>query len=323
MWIKGISPDGVSFPHIYGDNAGFGVCNGLGSVTVDNVEFGPSTTWMLGPRESVGTFTLRNVYVHDTAQALHTGAYGHNPMVLNFYNSVIARSGGPNGPAHDVYAENDTVNVINSVFEQPIIGHAFKTRATNFTANCSMFLVNQDDLYKGTETIDFPDGGIAHVMNSLSDSGAGAGVAWGNYSAWDNMRYGAEESPPYTKPVNTPILGGNLLLRDDPNVSSSFFSLYMNVTPTPPVTWTNNRFVFAAPTAVAGWGSDSGAILYNTDRGVQLGQAIIDSSNKVFTSRHDAGLPDVGSYPKGWRDFLPLMPAACTDPIGLVKIPNN
>ena len=73
-------------------------------------------------------------------------------ITLNLYNDVFARHGSGNGPEHDIYVgegdySSSVVNVKNSVFEQSFIGHAFKERAANLNATCSIFTVNQDMVY--------------------------------------------------------------------------------------------------------------------------------------------------------------------------------
>ena len=217
------------------------------------------------------------------------------------------------------------VTVKNSIFEQSFIGHAFKDRAKTMSANCSIFLVNQDTIYTGAETLDMSDGGAVSLTNILSGGGAGAGPAWGNNSAWDNMRYGAEGA--ITGYVNTPMITGSLFLGDDPGVARDFFTNYLGVRlDHAPITWSGNTFVYAAPIAQANWNNVGGVVYVDTTRPPGMASTsdiVVDGTNHVYTSRAAAGLPPVGAYPKGWRDFVTMMPSACTDPIGLVKIPAN
>ena len=138
LWIRGISPDGKTFPHLFGitQTAGevfftnkFGT--GAASLTLDNLEIGYWNGKAIVPTDGT-TWTLRNVYVHDTLDGFESG--NSTNLTVNIYNSVFARNGGGAGPDHNVYigAGNlgSTVNVINSVFEQANLGHSFKTRAS-------------------------------------------------------------------------------------------------------------------------------------------------------------------------------------------------
>ena len=186
LWIKGISTDGKTFPHLFGftQTSSSMISNsvpyatGAGTFTLDNVEIGPWNYWEVVQVDG-STWTLRNVYIRDGAQGMITA--NRTDFTLNIYNSVFSRNGGGNGPEHDIYVGegggHNIVNVVNSVFEQPIVGHAFKERAKVFNATCSMFAVNQDDVYLGSETIDM-DSGQPTFTNILSVNGGGAPAAW-------------------------------------------------------------------------------------------------------------------------------------------------
>ena len=134
------------------------------------------------------------------------------------------------------------------------------------------------------------------------------------------MRYGYEAgAPPNTTYANnTPLITGSVFLDDDPTTDHDFFTMGLPVTPSPPVTWTGNKFVWLRAQA-----AKTGPVWYSDNRYGHAGDIMLDSTNKTFLSRAAAGFPEVGNYPKGWRDFLPMMPAACTDPIGNVKVPAN
>jgi hypothetical protein len=322
LWIKGVGP---TMPHFYGKTSTSGeiIDTHLGacgsSITLDNLEFGPWNYWALVSSDCI-TFTMRNSYIHDTPEGMITGNRSH--MTLNLYNDVFARHGTGNGPEHDIYiGEGDNTNVVtvkNSVFEQSHVGHAFKERAKTVTANCSMFLVNYDTLYLGSETIDPSDGGSVTLTNILSASG-GANQSWSANSAWDQMRYGAEgDIAGYT---NAPIVTGSTFLTDETSGTHDMIGLYTRIT-SPPVTWSNNKFIFPAAATTYGNGNQNAIVSCPADRNCNSSDITIDGTNTLFTSRAAAGLPPV-SYPKGWRDFLPMMPAACTDPIGNVAMPAS
>jgi hypothetical protein len=333
LWIKGISSDGVTFPHIYGvTNTSGSIMGstqyftpGQASLTLDNLELGPWNYWTMKAQDAT-QWTLRNDYVHDTTQGLISGNSAH--LVLNIYNSVFSRNGGADGPEHDVYVgEGDNANIVrvkNSVFEQAFLGHSFKERAQTFNASCSMFLVNQDNVYQGSETLDM-DSAQPILTNILSVNGGGSTLAWTNNSSWDNLRYGVDNEVTY--PVNYPTITGSTFLADQPNSIHDFATLGIRFTTTP-TAWSNNKFVWpdtASRTPGPGGSGgvyDSTGALYAEHTG-DTNDVALDGSNSYFIGRTAAGLPPVGSYPKGWRDFLPLMPAACTDPVGLVKIPAS
>lgn len=196
LWIKGVSVDGHSFPHLYGltNTAGsiFGTSiwfSGNPSLTIDNLDIGPWNGWAIKQIDAT-TLTLRNVYVRDSAEGLITG--NTTDFTLNICNSVFARNGGGPGPAHDIYVgqgnHGNVVNVVNTVFEQSIGGHGFKERAKTLNAKCSMFIVNQDEVYMGSETIDFSEGGQANLTNILSAGRRGPGVqrqpSLGQHALW-------------------------------------------------------------------------------------------------------------------------------------------
>ena len=335
LWIKGIAADGHTYPHIYGltQTSGAIISTGSGpnqnytnpgatSLTLDNLELGPWNYWTIGPKDAT-TVTLRNVYVRDTIQGLISSNVVN--MTLNIYNSVFLRNGGPNGPEHDVYVGDggggNTVNVVNSVFGQPVIGHAFKERAKFLNASCSMFLVNQDDVYLGSETVDM-DSGQPNFVNVLSVNGAGAPMAFTNNSSWDNMRYAADYEAQIT-PLQ-PMITSSRFIADQP--SSSHWFITLGAPLTNPVTWSGNMFVWPdsgsrKPELGGNNMSDPTGAIVSIHSG-NTNDVKLDGTNQYFTSRSDAGLPSV-IYPADWRDFVPSMPTACTDPIGLVRIPPS
>lgn len=332
MWIKGISADGKTYPHIFGftehsssmiGNNDWHYTTEGGSFTIDNVEFGPWNYWGLVQIDG-SSWTLRNVYVRDASEGLITG--NTQDFTLNIYNSVFARNGGGDGPEHDVYIgggnRGNTVNVVNSVFEQPVLGHAFKERAKTFSATCSMFVVNEDDFYLGSETMDM-DSGQPNLKNILSVNSGGAPVGHTNNSSWDNVRYGVDNEEDISPFL--PMVSGSIFVADQPNSAHWFVSLGRPLTTH--VTWDHNTFVWPddssrKPGTGGTLSEDSTGAIDSFHTG-NTNDVTLDATNKIFTSRAAAGLPAVGTYPKGWRDYLPLMPAACTDPIGLVKIPAN
>jgi hypothetical protein len=275
------------------------------------------------------TVTLRNDYVRDAEEGYITG--NSNDFTANFYNVYFARSGNGAGPEHNVYIgegnNGNIVNVKNSVFEQPIAGHAFKERSNVFNASCSMFIVNADDEFIGSEALDM-DSGSPTLTNNMFINSGGAGSAYENPQAWDNVRYGVDHNSGIT--VNQPVVNNNIFLRDQVNTFAfGMWTFGLRIT-NPPATFSGNTWIWAgAGTRNAnnadGFGDAdiTGAIDADQGHGGSLSDYVLDATNHYFNDRASAGLPPIGSFPKGYRDYLPFMPAACTDPIGLVAVPPS
>ncbi|HEY1982463.1 MAG TPA: hypothetical protein VGH13_20495 [Xanthobacteraceae bacterium] len=324
LWIKGI---GTTMPHIWGTTTTsgsiIGSTNGYasGSLTVDNLDLGPWNGWIMNTKDG-RTVTLRNDYIRDGAQGYITG--NTVDFTANFYNVVFARNGGGNGPEHNVYIgegnNGNVVNVKNSVFEQPITGHAFKERAKFFNASCSMFIVNEDDVFMGSETIDM-DSGQPNLTNNLSVNSGGSGATNSNQNSWDSMRFAVDYETGQS--LKQPIVKNNIFLADQADSRHWFFTFGERIT-SPPAVFSDNKWVWHdAGTRAAGVdGSDATGALYVLHSGV-ITDIQLDGTNSFFNDRASAGFPAIGSFPKGWRDYLPLMPAACKDPIGLVAVPPS
>jgi hypothetical protein len=186
-----------------------------------------------------------------------------------------------------------------------------------------MFLVNEDDFYLGSETIDI-DSGQPTFTNILSVNAGGSTQQYTSSQSWGNGKIAVDYEAQLV-PI-MPVINGSIFIADQPNSAHWFFSLGERLGP---VTWGHNTFVWpdaASRFPGAGGGpndiADPTGVLITEHRG-NTNDVTLDGTNKYFNGRAAAGLPPVGTYPKGWRDYLPLMPAACTDPIGLVKIPAS
>jgi hypothetical protein len=341
FWIRGISPDGKTFPHIFGSTSSGGVLfqtgnvttgTGLASLTLDNLEIGPWNGKAMIPGDNTA-WTLRNVYAHDTLDGLESG--NNWDTTINVYNSVFARSGGGGGPDHNVYVGagnlGNTTNVINSVFEQANLGHSFKTRAKQNNLTCSMFVLNADDVYLGSQDIDI-DWGTPIINKSLLVQGNGGGTVWNNQNAWDNVKAFVDNEAGRTAiPLLYNWVVTNTSMVNDHNsfvypaiLGSSFTG------PNPvPATWSGNKFVWSNPSAqdTSGGGGTStlnGAVGIQPGRTNQISDVNLDGTNNYYTSWSSAGFSvAANAEPYGWRDLLPLMPSGCTDPVGLVKIPAS
>jgi hypothetical protein len=337
LWLKGLSPDGgKTRAHIFGttDTGSnlFGVdfefvSAGPPSLTIDNLEIGPWSYWMIGPRD-FRTWTMRNVYAHDSLQNLISSNVVD--QTVNFYNSVFARSGGGDGPEHIIYmgegGGHSITNAVNSVFEQAIVGHTFKERSQVANFTCSMFLQNIDGLYNGSETVDM-DSGSPHFDKILSVNGDGSTPSWTNQNSWDSMRYGGDWEADLQP--NAPTVNNSTYVAQQLNSVHNFFSL--GILLSSHQTWTHNKFVWfdsASRYMGAGGTLDTDATgvlvpLTSTNHHGDTNDVTLDGTNTYFTSRASAGLADIGAPPHDWRDFLPWMPAGCTDPVGLVHVPAS
>ena len=187
------------------------------------------------------TWTLRNVYVHDTLDGFESG--NSTNLTVNMYNSVFARNGGGAGPDHNVYigAGNlgSTANVINSVFEQANLGHSFKTRALQNNFTCSMFLLNEDNVYLGSQDIDI-DGGTPVINKSLLVNANGAGSAWNNQNSWDNGKFAVDNEAGYT--VNNEAVTNSNIVNDQNNTIWPMILGIRFTGPNPvPATWSETN----------------------------------------------------------------------------------
>ena len=353
LWFKGIigrsGTDGTVFPRFFDVSAasnptGASLLGAAGpvSVWVDNIEFGPFDYWTASP--NARQTTLRNVYIHDGRQGVINSDGPHHDLYV--YNSHFARNGGGNGPEHNLYFgtgdSTDVLVVKNSIFEEVVVGHDIKTRASQTTLNCDKLLINQDWTFEGSELVDCSEGRICNIHNSLLvNGGAGAphgASSWSDDQSFDHIRYGADRE--FTALTNNSIdLQGSTLISDGGGYHY-FLNLFQRMTPTPPYSAGNvtpNTFVFSSAaqqnpgsysanfqdpsyansTIVAGESSHAGLA---TD--INLGT--IGTTNFVYSDRSSAGYPALGTYPKGYTDSaFPAMPAACTDWVGRVRVPAS
>jgi hypothetical protein len=353
LWFKGIigrsGTDGTVFPRFFvvsnPTTAALLGTTGLVSVWVDNIEFGPSNYWTAIP--NARQTTLRNVYIHDGAQGVINSDGPHHDLYV--YNSHFARNGGGSGPEHNLYFghgdDTDVLVIKNSIFEQPLIGHDIKTRASQTTLNCDKLLINQDWSFEGSELVDASEGRIVRIYDSLLvNGGAGApngASSWSDDQSFDHIRFGADrESPLLTN--NYIDLQGSTLISDG-GYFHDFLNLYKRMTTSPPYTAGNvrpNTFVFASATQQShpGTGSYSPNVQdpdYNHSTIVagqtpygslatDINLGTVGTNYFVYSDRAAAGLPALGTYPKGYTDStIPAMPAACTDWVGRVKVPAS
>lgn len=333
LWIRGISPDGKTFPHLFGitstagnvfftDKCGTGAC----SLTLDNLEVGPWNAKALVPVDGT-TWTLRNVYVHDTLDGLESG--NSTNLTANIYNSVFARNGGGAGPDHNVYVGTgnlgSTVNVTNSVFEMANTGHSFKSRASVNNITCSMFALNQDNVNLGSQDMDI-DGATLTINKSLLLQADGAGETWNNQNAWDNQKFAVDNEAGYTV-YNEVVTNSNIVNDHNGTVWPMILGQRFTGPGAVPATWSGNTFVWNNSGARDTSG-DSGETTTNgavsTQHSGNIADVTLDGTNSYYTSWSSAGFSVTpNAEPYGWRDLLPLMPSGCTDPVGLVKIPAS
>src|SRR5262249_49745872 len=140
---------------------------------------------------NLATVWLRNVYVHDAGDqgiflnASNAANPDHNAAAKDAYNvmienSRIARSGGGNGPAPNMYIELPNVLSFSySLSESASIGHELKSRAWETDVNCSKLLVSYSpdaaNIYGGASNIDFSEGWTTSLTNSVLGWGFSAG----------------------------------------------------------------------------------------------------------------------------------------------------
>jgi hypothetical protein len=276
-------------------------------------------------------WTLRNVYAHDTLDGLESG--NNWDSTINIYNSVFSRNGGGSGPDHNVYVGAGNlgviVNVLNSVFEQANLGHSFKTRAKRNNLTCSMFVLNADNVYLGSQDIDF-DWGTPIVDKSLLVQGNGAGLSWNNQNAWDNWKFAVDNEAGRTAVpllynevvTNTNIVNDQSGNKFWPSVLGQRFT-----GPNPvPATWSNNKFVWTnqASRDLSGNGTTPGGEVTTQSTFANIADVNLDGTNNDYITWAAAGFSvPSNAEPYGWRDLLSMMPSGCTDPVGLVKIPAS
>jgi hypothetical protein len=346
LWIKGIigssGTDGTQFPTFHGTSSTGGSIlrtSGTVQVTFDNIEFGGFNYWnsVLNGSKT----TLRNVYIWNSLQGIISGDGLHHDLYI--YNSHFARNGGGNGPEHNIYAgEGDSADVLvvqNSILEQVNVGHDIKTRASSTTLTCDQLLINQDNVYLGSELLDCSEGRVCTVRGVQFLNG-GANPSWSNNQSYDALRFGADRE--FTTLTNNYIDLQNSLLISDNNGYFRFINLFQVMSPSPPYSATNNTFVFSnsgnmlfgnnpfVPNRDGVFNGTSSAIVWgNSDHdssssaNVNLGT--VGTTNFVYSDRASASLPSLGTYPKSYNDaaFSGITPATCTDTIGLVKVPAS
>jgi hypothetical protein len=353
LWFKGIvgrsGTNGTVFPRFFdapGDNPNTSeLINTAGPTAIwfDNLEFGPFDFWCSIPNAQSNTF--RNVYFQQCAQGLiNSDGPHHNVTILN---SHFARNGNGSGPDHNIYqgaGDNaDQLIITNSVIEQVNISHDVKTRAMATTLTCVKDLINQDLSFNGSELVDCSEGRICRVHNSLLVNGGGA-PGWNQNNSFDALRFGADTEFT-TLPNNIVDAQGSTFISDNDASYFQFINLHRAITPFPPAVPAGNvspnTFVFFSSDQMNafGHGFQANGQLANadvtvstivtglTDHGsnanaIDLGT--IGVQNFVYSDRAAAGLPAIGTYPKGYTDpAYNAMPAACTDWVGLVKVPSG
>jgi hypothetical protein len=349
LWIKGIigrsGTNGTVYPHFFvvSNPTSATLLGTAGPVTVwvDNIEFGPSDFWIAVPNAQQTTF--RNVYIHDGEQGIINSDGLHHDV--NIINSHLARNGSGAGPDHNIYMgegdNTDALTITNSIFEQPEIGHDVKSRASQTILNCDKLLINQDFTFEGSELVDCSEGRICKIHNSLLvNGGAGApygASSWNDAQSFDSVRFGADRESPVLANNYIDLQGSTLI--SDGGSYHEFINLYERMSPSPPYPAGNvtpNTFVFLSDAQKNYEGSYSpnaedpvgsaivAAVTAHGGLATDLNLGTIGTRNFVYSDRSSAGYPALGTYPKGYTDSaFPAMPAACTDWVGLVKVPAS
>jgi hypothetical protein len=346
LWIKGIigssGTDGTQFPTFHGITSTAGSIlrtSGGVQVTLDNIEFSGFDYWnsVLNGSKT----TLRNVYIWNSPQGIISSDGPHHDLYV--YNSHFARNGAGNGPEHNIYAgsgdNTDVLVVQNSILEQVNVGHDVKSRASSTTLICDRLLINQDNVYLGSELLDCSEGRVctAHGVQFLN---GGANPAWSNNQSFDALRFGADRE--FVTLTNNYIDLQNSLMISDNDGDFRFINLFKVMSPSPPYSAINNEFVFSSsahmlhgnnpfvpnrdgiPDSVGSaivWGNSN----YDSSNSANVNLGTIGTTNIVYSDRAAASLPSLGTYPKSYNDaaFRGITPATCTDKIGLVKVPAS
>jgi len=270
IWLKGYGGDFAHIECVQGSSVSIGGQGGSSpTIVLENMEFSDSAgkgvisgAWFYPYNLSL--VWLRNVYLHDAGdQGIFLNAStcctlpdpnaaAKNAYNVSIENSRLARAGGSNGPAHNMYIELPNVfNFSYSLSESASIGHTLKTRAWETDINCSKLLVSYNPdaahIFGGASNIDFSEGWTTSLTNSVLGWGFSAG---GNQTmmkwAIDQEISAFVDNSPFSSFVYT--ANGNLWINDANGFASQFgpHNFHPNWDPTvnqPSSASTNETFV--------------------------------------------------------------------------------
>jgi hypothetical protein len=192
-----------------------------------------------------------------------------------------------------------------------------------------MFLLNADNVYLGSQDIDI-DWGVPIINKSLLLQGNGAGLSWNNQNAWDNEKFAVDNEAGRTAVplLYNEVVTNTNMVNDQSN--NKFWPMVLGqrfTGPNPvPATWSGNNFVWTNTNSrdLSGNGTTPGGEVTTQSTFANIADVNLDNTNHTYTSWSAAGFSVApNAEPYGWRDFLPMMPSGCTDPVGLVKIPAS
>jgi len=177
-----------------------------GSITVENIEFiGAKVPDQNGAgiRLERGNLTVRNCVFYGNQSGLLTAA-GDSELVIE--QSEFAYNGHGDGQSHQLYVGAiRSLKVTGSYFHHANVGHLIKSRAAkNFIAYNRL---TDESGGRASYELEFPNGGIAHVIGNIIQQGAGSRNS-------TMVSYGAEG---YAKQRNELLLVHNTLVNDMPS----------------------------------------------------------------------------------------------------------
>jgi hypothetical protein len=159
------------------------MCDGKGAIVtsasdtvIENFEF---SNMYVADRNGAGIrhqglgLIVRNSHFHDGENGILSGRGDATPNpldIITIENSRFEHLGGNGGQAHGVYfGASSQVTVSKSIFlASKEDGHEFKSRAKNTSIDCS-YIGGTDG--QDSYTLNFPDGGLVSVKNSVVEQG--------------------------------------------------------------------------------------------------------------------------------------------------------
>lgn len=141
------------------------------TVVINNFEFGNATVPDgngAGIRFQGGTLALNNCYFHDNQDGI-LGGVGTGTVTMN--KCEFYRNGAGDGQTHNIYL-NAGVLALNDCYSHAAkVGHELKSRSLQTSVVNSRF---QDENGTASYCLDFPNGGVVTVKDSVIEKGANA-----------------------------------------------------------------------------------------------------------------------------------------------------
>ena len=164
-----------------------------------------------GIRQEGGKLMLFNDEFRNNQNGILSSAVSGQPVnSININHCLFDRNGGPDGNGagniHNIYiGVTDSATVNNSIFQNALVGHEFKSRAVVNTLTNNLF-VSGVGTGTGSYDIDIPNGGQTVLTGNTIVKGPNAENA--------NMIHFGGEGIPY--PQSSLAIQGNLFLNSNP-----------------------------------------------------------------------------------------------------------